>query len=147
MGTVSHADPVETVPEDPDRHGGGAATAAEALEESVIDGAGAGQQLTGNIASLVQCLEELQKAVHCRLADGFSVRQAAHPVRHHGKHPTAGHGLRVRGVYQGKGILLPLPGTDALDVSHQKWEPGARGGGAAAWGRHPSPGGTGGKSH
>ena len=102
--------------------------AAEALEESVIDGAGAAQQLTGDIASLVQCLEELQKAVHCRLADGFSIRQTAHPVRYHGKHPPAGHGLRVRGVHQGKGILLPLPGTDALDVSHQN---GSLGHGAA----------------
>lgn len=109
---------MEGVLKDPHGHGGGAAAPVEALEQAVTEGAGPLPQLAGDVALVVQGLKELQETVHRPLADLPAALHAAHAVTHHGEQAPLGQYLRVGGVEQGEGVLLPLPPADPLEVAH-----------------------------
>ena len=110
--------PVELLPQDPHRHGSGAAAALEPLEDAVADCQNALPQLPGDVPLLQQGAEQLDHGLHGGLAGIVAVGHAAHAVTHHGEEALALQRLRIGGVEDRKGVLLPLPRSQALDVAH-----------------------------
>ena len=104
------------------RYQRGAAHAAELPKHLLACGKCPGIQPVGRRRLPLPVREALRESVHRALAGVLSARHASHAVGHHRQQALPLLSLRVRGVAHGKGVLLMLPASDALDISHpQHW--------------------------